>query len=113
MDVPNSTRIVIACYRPKPGCEAELHALMHRHVPILRERGLATDREPIMGLARDGTVVEVFEWESEEAIAAAHKDPVVLEMWARYDEVSTYVPLTDIAEAGALFSELTPLSPTS
>ena len=54
-------KIVIACYRPKPGKAAALDRLMKTHVNILRNEGLATDRKSIIIKAGDGTVLEVFE----------------------------------------------------
>jgi hypothetical protein len=36
--------------------------------------------------ASDGTVIKVFEWESQEAIAAAHTNPVVQKMWEKSEE---------------------------
>jgi hypothetical protein len=36
--------------------------------------------------ASDGTVIEVFEWKSQEAIAAAHTNPVVQKMWEKSEE---------------------------
>lgn len=104
-----SGRIVIACYRPKPGKEAALRELMRDHVPRLRALGLVTDREPITMAAADGTIVEVFEWKSQEAIDAAHGNPAVLAMWGEYGEVCDYVPVTSVAEAAQLFSNFTPL----
>ena len=97
-------QIVIACYRPKQGKDAQLLQLMAEHVPILRSVGLATDRASIMGRAKDGTIVEVFEWVSLEAIQRAHEDPTVLGMWERYGEVCDYVRLTDLAESADLFA---------
>jgi len=104
-------RIVIACYRPKPGRGAELDALMDTHVTTLRSEGLATDRVPIMMRASDGTVIEVFEWQSADAIAGAHTNPVVQEMWRKYGEVCDYVPLATIAEASQMFADFTPMAP--
>ena len=104
-----SGRIVIACYRPKPGKQAALRALMREHVPRLRAQDLVTDRQPIMMEAADGTVVEVFEWKSQEAIDAAHGNPAVLEMWREYGEVCDYVPVATVAEAAQLFSNFTPV----
>lgn len=101
-------RIVIACYRPKPGKAADLKALMKTHLSTLASEGLVSDRASIMMEAADGTVLEVFEWKSAEAIASAHSNPVVHAMWERYAAVSDYVKLTDVAEAGNLFSEFTP-----
>jgi hypothetical protein len=53
---------------------------MKTHLPRLKQEGLVTDRESILMEAADGTIVEVFEWISEEAIQNAHKNPAVLQM---------------------------------
>jgi hypothetical protein len=101
--------IVIACYRPKPGKETALLAETRAHWSTLKGEGLVTDRTPIIGKAGDGTVVEVFEWVSAQAIEAAHTNPVVGRMWERYAEVCDYVPIAEVQEAGQLFSSFTPL----
>jgi quinol monooxygenase YgiN len=75
-----SNVIVIVAYRPKPGKETELLKLVRNRVPTLCKEGLVTDREPIIMRARDGTIIEVSEWKSQEAIDAAHKNPNVLAM---------------------------------
>ncbi len=62
--------VVIVAYRPKPGREADLLALTRTHVPELRALRLATDRPATTMQAKDGTVVEVFEWQ-DGAIARA------------------------------------------
>lgn len=103
-------RVVIACYVPKVGKESELHDLSRTHVPRLRAEGLVTDREPIIAVAADGTVVEVFEWSSTEAIAAAHANPAVRAMWEEYERVCSYRPIGEVPEAAQLFSELAPLT---
>ncbi len=63
---------VIVAYRPKPGKGDELLELVQSRVPTLRQEGLVTDRAPTIMRARDGTIVEVSEWKSREAIDAAH-----------------------------------------
>jgi hypothetical protein len=54
--------------------------------------------------AADGTIIEVFEWLSVEAIQSAHSNPTVQQMWDEYAEVCDYVPIGSLAEAGNLFS---------
>ncbi len=102
-------RIAIVGYKPRSGKEGLLLSLMKEHVPILRGEGLATERKSIVMRARDGTIVEVFEWVSAEAIQAAHSNPRVLEMWKRYEEVCEYVPVGTLEEIGQLFSEFEPI----
>lgn len=103
-------RIVIVGYRPKPGMADELRELMQSHLPRLRAEGLVSERPSIMMEAEDGTILEVFEWASREAIERAHTNPVVQEMWREYAEVCDYVPVASVAEASQLFSEFTPLA---
>jgi hypothetical protein len=62
MSAESSGSIVIVAYKPKPGKEADLLQLTREHVPLLRAEGLATDRPVIACQAKDGTIVEVFEW---------------------------------------------------
>jgi hypothetical protein len=102
-------RLVIACYRPKPGQQDALRELVRRHVRRLRALGLATDRAPVAMEAEDGTCIEVFEWVSEEAIQNAHNHPAVLQMWDEFGKVCDYVPVAQIGEASDLFSSFTPL----
>lgn len=101
-------RIVIVGYRPKPGKAQELDALMRTHLPVLKQEGLVTDRASILMRAKDGTVIEVFEWKSEEAIQQAHTNPNVLAMWAKYELCCEYVPVGNIAECDHIFSDFTP-----
>jgi diadenosine tetraphosphate (Ap4A) HIT family hydrolase len=103
-------RIVIACYRPKPGMKDRLLELTRSHVGRLRNAGLVTERAPIALEAQDGTVVEVFEWASREAIERAHADPRVQELWREFGEVCDYVPIADLDEAKQLFAEFAPVS---
>jgi len=84
--------IVIVAYRPKPGKERELLELVRNRVPTLRKENLATDREPTIIRARDGTIVEVSEWKSQEAIDAAHKNANVLAMWDKFFAICDCVP---------------------
>jgi protein tyrosine phosphatase (PTP) superfamily phosphohydrolase (DUF442 family) len=97
-------RTVIVGYRPKPGQHAALDALMCTHFARLYEQGLVTRRRPILMRARDGTVIEVFEWKSQRAIDEAHANAAVLAMWGEYAAVCDYVPVGSVAEAAELFS---------
>jgi hypothetical protein len=78
--------ISVACYKPKAGCEEALRELVRNHLPPLRAAGLVTERASIVMRAADGTIVEVFEWVSQEAIAGGH----TITLWSLiYGNVST------------------------
>lgn len=96
--------ISVACYRPRPGCEGVLAELVRNHLPPLRDAGLVTGRESIMMRAVDGTIIEVFEWVSQEAIQSAHSNPVVLDLWKRFEAVCTYEIPKNITEFQQMFA---------
>src|SRR5882757_1161928 len=100
---------VIVAYRPKPGKEQELLALVRARVPTLRQEGLVTDRTPAIMRAKDGTIIEVSEWKSPEAIDAAHRNPNVLAMWEKFFALCDCVPLNTLAEAGEMFAGFEPV----
>ena len=101
-------RPVIACYRPRPGQADTLRALVQSHVPALQRLGLATDRAPLQMVAADGSIVEVFEWVSAAAVAAAHGHPDVQAIWTAFGAVCDFPPLSGLAEAQRPFAEFAP-----
>ena len=102
--------IVIVAYRPKQGKEKELLKLVRSRVPTLHNEGLVTDREPTIMRACDGTIIEVSEWKSREAIDAAHKNPNVLAMWNKFFAICDCVPLKNLAEAEEMFAGFEPIT---
>ncbi len=105
--------MVIACYRPKPGKDAELLELMKTHLPTLRAEGLVGEGPSLCGRAADGAFVEVFCWKSQDAIDSAHANANVLAMWDKYAEVCDFVTVGDLDEAKQMFSPFTPVSLTA
>ena len=101
--------VVIVAYRPKSGKERELLEIVRQRVPTLRAEGLVSDRAPTIMRARDGTIIEVSEWKSREAIDAAHKNPTVLALWQRFFDVCDCVPLKTVAETEEMFAGFEPI----
>lgn len=102
--------VVIVAYRPKPGKGDELLQLVRRRVPTLRQEDLVTDRTPTIVRARDGTIIEVSEWNSREAIEAAHKNPNVLALWQQFFALCDCVPLNTVAETSEMFAGFEPMT---
>ena len=101
--------IVIVAYKAKPGKFEALMQQCKTHVPRLRKEGLVTERKPIIMEAANETIVEIFEWLSEEAIKQAHSNSVVHQIWAEYGEVCDYVPFGSLPEAGDMFASFKPV----
>ncbi len=108
MQAGSGCTVVIVAYKPKPGKEADLLQLTREHVPLLRAEGLATDRPVIACQAKDGTIVEVFEWVAG-GTERAHNNPEVMKLWQRYAAACDYVPLVTLSESSTQFASFTPL----
>jgi len=101
--------ISVACYKPRAGCEKALIELVRNHLPPLRAEGLVTDRASIVMRAADGTIIEVFEWVSQEAIAGAHHNAAVIDLWKRFEAVCTYEIPSNIPEFQNMFAHFEPV----
>lgn len=101
--------ISVACYKPRPGSEQALLDLVRNHLPPLRAEGLVTEREPIVMRATDGTIIEIFEWVSKEAIAGAHTNPVVTSLWKKFEGACWYETPANVAEFQNMFAHFEPL----
>jgi len=102
-------RFVIAAFKPKPGMQEQLAAAVEKHWRVLRTEDLVTDRPRYAMQSSDGTIVEIFEWRSPEAIERAHRTPAILALWAEFEAACEYIPLASLAEARHPFSEFDPL----
>lgn len=98
-------RFVIVAYTPKAGKEQELLAAIRKHLQVLQTEQLVTDKPAYVMRAKDGVIVEVFEWRSAEAIQQAHKNPAVAALWAEFGAACDYTPLANLAETHQMFAE--------
>jgi quinol monooxygenase YgiN len=98
-------RFVIVAYTPKPDREEQLMAAVRKHLRVLNEEKLITDRPGYVMRAGDGTLVEVFEWRDSEAIQQAHTNPAVQAMWAEFGAACDYTPLARLKESQQMFAE--------
>ncbi len=98
-------RFVIVAYSPKPGLDTQLMVAVRKHLQVLRAADLITDRPAYVMRASDGTLLEVFEWRSADAIARAHSISSVQALWAEFGACCDYRPLTGLAECQQLFAE--------
>jgi quinol monooxygenase YgiN len=103
-------RFVIVAYAPKPGKEPELLAAVKKHLQVLSAEQLVTDKPGYVMRAGDGTIVEVFEWRSAEAIHQAHTNPAVQALWTEFGAACDYTPLTKLKETHDMFAEFDAVS---
>lgn len=95
--------LAFASYKPKEGHETALMELVKRHLPKLRELGLATDRDNYVAKSSDGRIIEVFEWVSGNAISAAHQHPAVSDIWEKMALVADFLPMNTLPEGNGPF----------
>jgi hypothetical protein len=75
----------------------------------LRSQQLVTGRPAYVMQAGDGSILEIFEWLSAEAIQRAHSGPAVQALWAKFAEACDYIPLASLAECKRLLAEFDPV----
>ena len=78
----------------KKRCLSWFATIFRRCAPL----GLVTERPLIAMRAADGTIVEIFEWVSHDAITGALKNPAVLDLWKRFEKVCCYETPSSLAE---------------
>ena len=93
------TLLAFSNYKPKQGKEEALMELVKRHLPTLRELGLATDNHNYIAKSADGRIIEVFEWSSGQAVGAAHQHPAIADIWEKMALVADFLPLNSIPES--------------
>jgi hypothetical protein len=103
-------RIVIVVYSPLPGKNRDLERVVSKHYSILKKENLVTERLPIVMKAGNGSIIEVFEWRSSEAIQAAHTNAEVMKLWDEFNAVCTYETPVSVEEFHNLFSEFEPIN---
>ncbi len=96
---------VIAVYRPRAEKQAELRRLLAGHVAVLRREGLVTDSHPTyLESKHDGSVVEIFEWKSEDCARDAHSNVAVMQIWSQLGECAEFVGLASLHGSEAPFT---------
>jgi hypothetical protein len=72
----------------------------------LKEYGFITDRPTITAQSTDGTIVEIFEWASEEAKRGADQHPAIQQLWSKMMPICTFPAMKDLPEAQKSFPNL-------
>lgn len=83
--------------------------MMADHVPLLRKHDLITARPVVQGEGKDGTLVEIFEWDSREKSINAPSIPEIGTYWKAMAAAMEFVPLASLSEAQREFAHFTPL----
>jgi hypothetical protein len=98
------SEIVFAAYKPHEGKVSELEKLISRHTPLLRELELVTDRPALTIKSKDGTYIEVIEWQNEKTAKMAHEHPAVAKIWEAMAQISDFKTLSSLPEASHSFA---------
>ncbi len=101
--------IVFALYKPHPGKDAELLKLVAGHHAVLRQFELVTNRVPVICRSANGTIIEVFEWVSEDAHKRAHEHPQIAAIWELMAEIGGMPTLGSLPEAAHTFPHFEPV----
>ena len=84
------SKVGVILYRPRKGKEEELLKHIRAAFPMLRRNGFLTERKIFGMKAKDGRILVVFEWISEDAFDKAGAHPEVQEYWMEADRISSF-----------------------
>jgi hypothetical protein len=84
------TKIAIIVYRPREGRTQELIDSLLENIPVMRKLDLVTYREQIIAKAKDGSILQIFEWVEEDSQDKAMAHPVVQDMWMKASKISDF-----------------------
>jgi len=98
-------RFAIVAYTPKAGKAEQLLTAVRKHLKVLREAHLVTEKPASVMRAADGTIIEVFEWRSTKAVQEAHGNPAVQALWGEFGAACDYTPLSKLPETQQMFAE--------
>jgi hypothetical protein len=96
--------IALILYSPRKGREQELIEMLQHNIPVMRKLGLVTDREQILAGTKDGSIIQIFEWKSQDSQEQAMAHPVVQEMWLKAGNISEFQKPAAVAEFNEVFS---------
>jgi hypothetical protein len=101
----------LVAYRPKPGHEKEMLALVEKHWPILDKAGLVTKDPPKIwrayDLERGGKgepaiyFLELFAWKDEAASDVAHQTPEIMAIWEPMGAHMASLQITKLEAVGS------------
>jgi hypothetical protein len=97
------TRLSLGAYRPRAS-EDEILAHFRAEVALLRANGHLTSRPaPICRSAR-GEYLVLVEWATPDSVDEAHRDPAVLALWQRKEQLLEYIGPAQLAGSDAPFA---------
>ncbi|MFC4761811.1 antibiotic biosynthesis monooxygenase family protein [Dyella koreensis] len=102
--------LVIVAYKPKPGKERELLAAIREQVRLLRSEQFISDHPISLVRARNGAIIEVFEWCSAQSKRRAYDHPAFRALRNDFSKACYYMPLAQLAESSQIFAEFEPVT---
>ena len=92
----STSRLSLSAYRPRPGRSNEVRRHLRHEVATLRARGHITSRAAPICLTDSGDYLVITEWATATSVDEAHDDEVVLEVWARKEQLVDYIAPSDL-----------------
>ena len=102
-------RLTISAWHPRYGRRHNLVALLAQLFARLRQIGLITDREALVGSTDNDEVIVILEWVSSDAIASANDDPKVVRIMRHIVQLADAVAPATLSAARETYFESTPI----
>lgn len=108
-NLPTVAKIV--AQTPHQGKEEATIRKLKEHDVTLRKMGYTTERPVIwMRGVKEGHIIEVAEWRSQQKVEEGQNDPNVQGLWSEFDNLTTNTRLADLPDAKERYTLLPALS---
>ena len=103
-------KVTFIVLKPRPGKTEELIALLKRSNMILQQLNIALQKDQILAMSSNGTIIQIFEWTSERSLELATEHEEVRELWAEAEKLSDFQKPSSLQEFQEMFPSLNIIS---
>jgi hypothetical protein len=101
------SKVVIIVLKPKKGRTEELLAMLKRSIVVLQKLGVATNREQILSVSEEGTILQIFEWAGVNGQESAAEHEEIRDLWMEAERLSEFMKPNTLKEFNEVFPSFT------
>ena len=103
-------KIALIVLKPRKDKTKQLITLLKESMVTLQRLGIASGREQIIAESKDGFLIHIFEWATEDSQDVASEHSEVRDLWMRAAKLSDFQKPNTIKEFDELFPTLNMIS---
>lgn len=100
----SSKNFVFALYRPtNEDNQSKVVEILKKQILTLRKYELIKDTSAYLLQSENGTIIQIWEWQSKRAMKVAHEHPAIRTIWGEMHGICEFTSLKDLPESATRF----------